>query len=195
MKLQHELRREYFNKNTGHTELTTEQKSFAKKATIQEFFMWYIDTVKIKSYHKLSSSSKSVLVELMIRLQYDKGCVSLTRAIRDEICNAIDIKYQTLSNCLAELKKKGLIVNYKGDIYVSEELAWKGSNDIRENFIKNGGVLNYFINIGIAKEEIDLENKTKITTVNPDDISKTSYRDFEEEFNQLKNRIENEKNK
>lgn len=189
MKLQHEIRREYFNRDTGHTELTTEQKSFAKKATIQDFFMWYIDTVKIKSYHSLSSSSKSVLVELMIRLQYDKGCVSLTRATRDEICNSIDIKYQTLSNCLAELKRKGLIVNYKGDVYINEELAWKGSNDIRENFIKNGGVLNFFINIGIAKEEVDLENKTKLTIIDTDGACEDTYRDFEEEFNQLKSKL------
>lgn len=136
MKLKNEVKQEFVDPETGELITQITSKTFSIKTTSEKFYMQFYNL--IENYIELTDTCKNVLAVICSKIEWDKNCLSLNPAIREDICTLCKIKYQTLANTLHLLKDKGIINIIKGNCYVNPEYFWKGSLKTREKALKDG---------------------------------------------------------
>lgn len=107
---------------------TGEVKSSSSEKIIQmpaepEYIKLYLEDLN-KIYNL---PNNSILYEIMKKMDYD-GQITLSKFTKDQICQKLGLKLQTLSNYLQELKKKDIIQPLgKGTFMPNPDLFGKGT--------------------------------------------------------------------
>lgn len=68
---------------------------------------------------------------------YNTGAFALTTKDRDNICEMLSIKRQSLSNALNGLKRKLLLSYDRGEWQINPEYFWKGEMKVREQMLQD----------------------------------------------------------
>lgn len=145
MKLKNEVVTQFIHPDTGELIQQITSKTFVVKTSNEKFYMHFYNL--IENYIELTDTCKNVLAAICSKIEWDKNCLSLNSAVREDICKLCKIKYQTLANTLHQLKNKKIINIMKGDCYVNPEYFWKGSLKTRDKALKEG-----LLNINIEFE-------------------------------------------
>ena len=119
---------------TGEIITVTESKEFNIKTDVDTFYMTFL--TPLKEYMGLNLSGVRVLAALCDEAEYNTGVVKLNPAARERICNLCSIKYQSLSNTLQYLKRKGFVSLYKGDCTINPMYFWKGDTTSRKKIME-----------------------------------------------------------
>lgn len=116
-------------------------KSAGSSATSQEsFYMSFIENMS--GFFKLRSAIDiKVLAKVCMIAEYNSGRVLITSVVRKEIIEFLNISTQQLTNSLASLKANNLITGERGTYYINPKVFWKGHSDVRDSFLKKGGLL------------------------------------------------------
>jgi len=89
-------------------------------------------TNKIRSHIDLR-----LLVNLKLIAVYNTGAIILDSAERKRLSQELEISNTSLSTSLGRLKDVGLIINFKGGLYLNPHYIWIGNNSSRLTFIKD----------------------------------------------------------
>jgi len=154
-KLKSETTKEVLNETTGEVKTITTSKTFCTKYNSDKFFMTYYKIEEILTgitsvNERITGTDLRVLDYLCTLAEYNTGLISLSKNKRFIICEQLDIKYQTLSNSICNLKKFDYLKDERGDFRINPEHRWKGDAKTRDLFINNNGTMS--INIEFDKE-------------------------------------------
>lgn len=69
-------------------------------------------------FNQLKKKTKEIFKEILIYTTYNKNTIYLNQQIKVDICNKLDIAYQTMTNALTELKKSELLFYINTGLYV-----------------------------------------------------------------------------
>lgn len=135
MKLKNET--VYTDQETGEVIVTS--KTFNVKTSQESFYMSFIENMS--GFFKLRSAIDiKVLAKVCIIAEYNSGRVLITPVVRKEIIEFLNISTQQLTNSIASLKKNNLITGERGTYYINPKVFWKGNTDVRNSFLKKGGL-------------------------------------------------------
>lgn len=130
----------YVDFETGEVRSQTTQNSFYEEVKSEEhFFMAYIDMLA-PWFNLKPESAKAVLMWMNQHAEWNTGVVLIAQKTRLDICKELDISQQTLSNCLAALKKSKLISGEKGEFRINPKIFWKGDAKSRKDLLKDKAI-------------------------------------------------------
>lgn len=141
-------------KTGEYVPMTTEKVFTEVIEDSDKFFMTYIDFIS-PWFNLKPETAKNVLMWMLQNAQFDTGDVYLPTTRRKEICEALKIQPQTLTNCLSSLKKSRLISGEQGVFKINPQIFWKGSKSERDKMLKNKQVR---ISFGLAPLDTEYEN-------------------------------------
>ena len=136
--------------STGEISLhkITTSKTFTSKVTGAVFYNTFLDVLDA-IYVKLTNNEKNVLYFFMVWAEVNTGEVMLPQIRKDELCDKLNIKKQSLYNLLQQMQKKEVITVYKGKVTINPIYFWKGSLKAREEYIEKRAM---YITMGIEED-------------------------------------------
>lgn len=147
MRLKNETTTQVVHPDTGELITQTVSKTFTVKTTSDQFYFQFFSLMQ--NWIGLSNTAKNILAVLCTKSVYNTNRVSLTKHVRDEICEMCSIKPQSLANTLQELKRKEIITIDRGECYISYNYFWKGDLKTREQLLRSGSMT---VNIEFERE-------------------------------------------
>lgn len=155
--------------DTETGEVITTSKTFAIKTQHDEFYMSYINNM-VGFFNLKSIVDIKLITKMCMIAEYNTGRVLITREVRNEIKELLRISSQQMTNSLNSLKNIGLIKGSYGTYFLNPMVYWKGTNDSRNNFIRQDGGMRVVIDFSYKNEIIyDEDTNMKITFYNLED--------------------------
>ena len=141
---------EIVNPSTGEviTQVVTTSKTFTTRVKSEGFYMTFYSALE-PLIGKLSITDRELIDQLSKWAEYDTGKVFLPSQRKEELCEILNIKKQSLYNSLSNLKSKGLIDSKKGVATINPMFFWKGTAQAREKLLANREI---YLSFGIVDE-------------------------------------------
>ncbi len=133
-KIVQSVEREFVDSETGEITKVETSKVYREKISEDSFYMTFIDF--IAPLYKLTSETARKLLSWMCEhAEFNTGSIKLTTADRKEIATSLGVTNNTITNCLAILKKLKLISGSSGNFEINPQIFWKGDLNIRRELL------------------------------------------------------------
>ena len=133
-KIVQSVEREFVDSETGEITKVETSKVYREKISEDSFYMTFIDF--IAPLYKLTSETARKLLSWMCEhAEFNTGSIKLTTADRKEIATSLGVTNNTITNCLAILKKLKLISGSSGNFEINPQMFWKGDLNIRRELL------------------------------------------------------------
>lgn len=133
-KIVQSIEREFVDSETGEITKVETSKVYREKISEDSFYMTFIDF--IAPLYKLTSETARKLLSWMCEhAEFNTGSIKLTTADRKEIATSLGVTNNTITNCLAILKKLKLISGSSGNFEINPQIFWKGDLNIRRELL------------------------------------------------------------
>lgn len=128
---------EIVNPETGEVSIlkSTSSKTFTTRVSGESYYMTFL--AALAPSLDLKMGELRMMCILNTYAHYNTGTFALTTKGRDEICELLKIKKQSLSNSLNGLKKKKLLTYDRGEWQINPAYFWKGEMKVREAKLKD----------------------------------------------------------
>ena len=128
---------ETVDKETGEItiERVTTSKTFTKRVNSENFYFIFLESLAPSL--KLSYGELRLMNALNFKAVYNTGTFVLSMKQREELCETLGIKKQSLSNSLNSLKRKKLLAYDRGEWTINPTYFWKGSLKDRSAKLKD----------------------------------------------------------
>lgn len=149
------------DRETG--EIITTSKTFSIRSNQDEFYMSYINNM-VGFFNLKSAIDIKLITKMCMIAEYNTGRVLITPEVRHEVQKLLQISSQQMTNSIANLKKIGLLKGQRGTYQLNPMVFWKGTNDTRNAYLREGNGLRITIDFKYKNTvEIDKEENMKIT--------------------------------
>ena len=106
-----------------------EHPESTKRVSSENFYFTFLEALAPSL--KLSYGELRLMNALNFKAIYNTGIFVLSIKQREELCESLGIKKQSLSNSLNSLKRKNLLAYDRGEWTINPAYFWKGDNEER----------------------------------------------------------------
>lgn len=150
-KYNQEVTETILDESTGELISFKQSKTFTTKITPDKFYFTFL--MSISEITKITRLTDIKALSYLCSIaEYNTGIAFLPSARKKELCNTMNLKPQTVSNALTNLKKGGFVSGKGGAYTINPEYFWKGSLKERELLLKSKEVeLDINFNLKVSK--------------------------------------------